>query len=300
LIFKLKHNKSRTDAAVIWEGIVMRFSWLAIAIVPFALSTAPAFAVDPLDIQHCQQMGDADLTISGCGKIAADKSIDAHDRAVAAFNLGIGYYAKNNMDGAIKAWTDAVSFEPAYVHAYNNLAKAYLAKTDFGSAIKNYDQAIKLDPKHALAYKGRGIAEFFNGAKDKAKADFEQAVALDPSDSYTLLWLELTKRRLGAKTSPGLETATLKLNMAAWPAPLLLLYGGQMTPHDVINAAQNVDNKVSKARMCDVGFYAGEFALANGEKADAIELFNHSVDLCFNSVDEKTAAIAELKALGQN
>ncbi|HEY0147270.1 MAG TPA: tetratricopeptide repeat protein [Methylovirgula sp.] len=278
----------------------MRLSWLAIAVVPFALSTAPAFAVDPLDIQHCQQQGDADLAISGCGKIAADKSIDVHDRAVAAFNLGIGYYAKNDLDNAIKAWTDAVSFEPAYAHAYNNLAKAYLAKTDFGSAIKNYDQVIKLDPKHGLAYKGRGIAEFFNGEKEKAKVDFEQAVALDSSDAYSLLWLELTKRRLGAKPSPDLAKATTQVNMTSWPAPLLLLYAGQMTPHDVVLAAQNVDLKVSKARMCDVGFYAGEFSLAEGEKSDAIELFNHSLDVCFNSVDEKTAATAELKALGQN
>jgi lipoprotein NlpI len=278
----------------------MRLSWLAIAVVPFALSTAPAFAVDPLDIQHCLQMGDANLTISGCNKIAADKTVDAHDRAVASFNLGIGFYAKNDLDDAIKAWSNAVVYEPGYIHAYNNMAKAYLAKYDFAGAVKNYSEAIKLDPKHALSYKGRGIAEFFNGQKVEAKADFEKAVALDPTDSYSLLWLELTKRRLGAKMSPDLPAETSKLNMASWPAPLLLLYAGQMSSHDVVNAAQNVDNKVSKARMCDVGFYAGEFELANGNKADAIDLFNHSIDLCFNSVDEKTAAAAELKALGQN
>src|SRR5579863_7485285 len=147
MIFGLK-DKNRDAGApppVRGKEVTMRFSWLAAAIVPLALAAAPAHAFNQLDIQHCQQMGDANLTIDGCGKIAADKSVDAHDRAVAAFNLGIGYYAKNDLDGAIKAWTDAVSFEPAYAHAYNNLAKAYLAKTDFGSAIKNYDQAIKLD-----------------------------------------------------------------------------------------------------------------------------------------------------------
>ncbi len=106
----------------------MRFLWLVTAIAPLALASAPAFAVDPLDIQHCQQMGDADLTIQGCGNIAADKSVDAHDRAVAAFNLGIGYYAKNDLDNSIKAWTEATAFEPGYAHAYNNLAKAYLAR----------------------------------------------------------------------------------------------------------------------------------------------------------------------------
>jgi lipoprotein NlpI len=277
----------------------MRFPWLAAAFVPLALATAPAVALDTLDIQHCQQMGDADLTIDGCGKIAADKSVDAHDRAVAAFNLGIGYYAKNNLDGAITAWTEAVSFEPGYVHAYNNLAKAYLAKTDFAKAISNYDEAIKLDPKHAMSYKGRGIAEFFDNARDKAQADFNQALTLNPSDAYSLLWLELTKRRLGDKPSADLAKATTQVNMAGWPAPLLLLYEGQMTPHDVVVAAQNVDNKVSKSRMCDVGFYAGELSLSEGDKDEAIKLFNHALDVCFNSVDERTAATLELKALGQ-
>ncbi|MEW6436640.1 MAG: tetratricopeptide repeat protein [Pseudomonadota bacterium] len=277
----------------------MRLSWLA-ALIPLAFSAAPAFALDQLDIQHCQQQGDAELTIDGCGKIVGDKSVDTHDRAVASFFLGIGYYAKNDLDNAIKAWTEATALEPAYVHAYNNLGKAYLAKTDYAKAIDAYGQAIKLDPKHAVSYKGRGIAQFLSGAKEKAQADFQQAVTLDPGDSYSQLWLELTKRRLGAKASPNLAKASTQLNMAAWPAPLLLLYEGQMTPHDVIMAAQHVDIKVSKARMCDVGFYAGELSLSQGDKSEAIELFHHATDVCFNSVDEKTAAVAELKALGQN
>ncbi len=276
----------------------MRFLWLVTAIAPLALASAPAFAIDPIDIQHCLQMGDADLTIQGCGKIAADKTVDAHDRAVAAFNLGIGYYAKNDLDNSIKAWTEATAFEPGYAHAYNNLAKAYLAKDDFAKAISNYDEAIKLDPKHALSYKGRGIAEFLTGDKEKAKADFTQVLALTPSDTYALLWLELTKRRLGDKPS-DLAKASTQVNMGAWPGPLVLLYAGQSTPHDVIIAAQHVDQKISKARMCDVGFYAGELSLAEGDKDEAATLFNHALDVCFNSVEERTAAAAELKALGQ-
>jgi lipoprotein NlpI len=277
----------------------MRILWVIAAVTPLALASLPAFAVNPLDIQHCQQMGDADQTIDGCGKIAADTSVDAHDRAVAAFNQGIGYYAKNDLDHAVKAWTEATTFEPGYAHAYNNLAKAYLAKDAFAQAISNYDAAIKLDPKHALAYKGRGIAEFLDGGKEKAEADFQQALALAPSDTYTLLWLELTKRRLGAKPSPDLATASLRVNMGAWPGPLVLLYGGQMSPREVITAAQHVDQKISKARMCDVGFYAGELELVQGDKDEAIKLFNHALDVCYNSVEERTAAVAELKALGQ-
>lgn len=275
----------------------MRCRWFAAAFVPFVLSAVPALAINPTDVRDCQQMGDAKLTIAGCAKIVNDKTIDMHDRAVAAFNLGIGFYAKNDLDDAIKAWIDAVTFEPGYVHAYNNLAKAYFAQGNLAKSASSYDQAIKLDPKHALSYKGRGIAEFFNGARDKAMTDFQQALSIDPSDSYSLLWLELTKRRLGNKPSPNFAKATLSVNMGGWPAPLLLLYAGQMTPSEVIVAAQNVDNTVSKARMCDVGFYAGELSLSEGNKSDAISLFNHATDLCFNSVDERTAAALELKAL---
>ena len=276
----------------------MRSSWLAAAVVSFAFSTAPALAVDPHDVQNCQQVGDAKLTIAGCSKIVNDKSVNAHDRAVAAFNLGIGFYAKNDLDDAIKAWTDAVIFNPGHARAYNNMGKAYLAQGNLAKAIDNYDHAIKLDSKHALSYKGRGIAEFFNNAKQKAQADFQQALSLEPSDPYALLWLELTKRRLGGKMSADLANASTHVNMMSWPAPLILLYEGQMDPHGVVVAAQNLDNRISKSRMCDVGFYAGELMLAEGNKDQAIELFSHALDLCFNSVDEKTASALELKALG--
>jgi lipoprotein NlpI len=39
--------------------------------------------------------------------------------------------------------------------------------------------------------------------------------------------------------------------------------------------------------------------LSEGNKDDAISLFDHAANLCFNSVDERTAAALELKALGQ-
>jgi lipoprotein NlpI len=275
----------------------MRFSLVFVSVIPLFVLGGPASAASQSEMVDCQQMRDLDRGIAGCTKVAEDPSATAHDRAIAFFNRGIALYAKNDDDHAIADWTQAIKLVPNYSHAYNNRAKAYVAKTDYDHAIADYSEAIKLDPNHMLSYKGRGIAYYLSGAPDKAQADFQKAADLDPADAYVALWLDIAKRR--NKQPSDLTQVTTRLNMSSWPAPVLLLFAGRLTPHDVLVAAQHIDPTVSATRLCEAYFYGGELMLSRGDKDEGAHAFKLALKNCLPSVDEFVAATAELKALGQ-
>ncbi|HLH10823.1 MAG TPA: tetratricopeptide repeat protein [Methylovirgula sp.] len=274
--------------------------FLGFVAVPLVLFGSPAFAASQTDFADCMQMQDLDRGITGCSHIAQDESGLPHDRAVAYFDRGVDYYSRGDLERAISDWSAAIKLDATYVHAYNNRAKAYRAKGDYMLAIADDSDAIKLDPSHATAYKGRGIALLLSGQTAKAEADFKQAIAIDPSDPYAALWLDMTMRRNHEPSR--IKEMSLRVNMGAWPAPLLLLYAGRVTPHEVAVAAQNIDPVISQARLCDAYFYIGESympATSKEDKDQAVDLFQRSVKECPVTADEHAAASAELRAMGE-
>jgi lipoprotein NlpI len=276
----------------------MRWWLLLVWVVPLVLGQGPVLAAaSQTDMADCQQMQDLDKSIAGCTKVGEDTSLAAHDRAIAYFDRGIGYYSKNDLDHAIADWSLSINLDPNYAHAYNNRAKAYRANGDYEHSIADYSEAIKLDPQHAVAYKGRGIAYLLGGQADKAEADFQQAAKLDSTDQYAALWLDIAARRNNQPSHIAQEATNL--NMSAWPAPVVFLFAGQMTPHDVAVAAQNIDQNITQARLCDAYFYIGESVLQKGDKDQATHLFQQAVGACAKSVDEYSSAVAELKAMGK-
>jgi lipoprotein NlpI len=275
----------------------MRCWLLLVSVVPLVLAVGPVLAASQTDLADCQQMDDLDRSIAGCTKIVGDRSMVPHDRAIAYFDRGVAYYAKDDLDHAIADWSEAITLDPNYVHAYNNRAKAYRAKGDYEHAIADYNEAIKLDPHHAVAYKGRGIADLLSGQIAKAEADFQQASNLDSTDPYAVLWLNIATRRNNQPSDITQEAA--HISTGAWPAPIVLLFGGQMTPHDVAVAAQNINPLITQARLCDAYFYIGESMLVKDDKDQATGLFQRALKECPKSVDEYSASVAELKTMGK-
>jgi lipoprotein NlpI len=274
----------------------MRFAFAFILAIPLLSFAGGASAATQTDMADCQQAQDLDRSIAGCTNLTADQSLDARDRAIAYLDRGLAYYAKNDLDHAIGDWSEAIGLNPEYVHAFNDRGKAYRAKGDYVNSIADYTQAIKLDPQHAVAFKGRGIAYLLSGDPAKAEADFQQAEKIEP-DLYSLLWLDIATRRNNQASNLAPQTA--RVNMSSWPAPLLLMYGGQVTAHDVAIAAQNVDQSVTQARLCDAYFYVGEQMLLKNDKDQATDLFRRALKTCARTVDEYSAAVAELKAMGK-
>jgi lipoprotein NlpI len=215
---------------------------------------------------------------------------------LAYYNRGNAYIAKGDNDRAIADYTEAIRLYPNYVSAYNNRGQAHHAKGDHDRAIADYTEAIRLNPKRATYYKNRGLAYFYAGNPAKSLADVGQASELDPKDAYIALWVDIVGQR--NNVSSHLAQAIAKIDMTAWPSPVIRMFLGQMTPAAVLAAADDSDAKKKKGQICEANFYSGELALKQGAKDEAVRLFRLATSDCPKNSDEWAAANAELKAFG--
>jgi lipoprotein NlpI len=214
----------------------------------------------------------------------------------AYYNRGIAYRNKDDFDRAIADYSQAISLNPKDPDFFNNRAFVYSEKGDFDRAISDYSEAVRLSPKNDVYYARRGRAYFYSGNLAKALADMSQAAELDPTDANEALWLEIVGQRSGATSR--LSQATAKIDMTQWPAPMIRMFLGQLTPAAALAAADDPDPKKKKSQVCKANFYSGELSLNKGLKDEAIRLFRLAARDCPSDATEFTAARRELKALG--
>jgi lipoprotein NlpI len=243
------------------------------------------------------------------GKAYSDKG--DFDRAIADYNQAIeldpkssmaynnlcdAYLDKGDNDRAIIDCNHAIQLDPKSVLAYRNRGNAYRYKGDVGNAIADYNRAIELDPKFFQGYLARGLLSLDAGELPRALADINQASALNPEDPYAALWLDIVNKR--SKLPSRLAAATAQIDMTKWPAPVIRLYLGQMTPEAVLAAAAHRDASKQKSQVCEANFFSGELALQQGSKGEATRLFRIAKEGCPKDTFQLIAANDELKALG--
>jgi tetratricopeptide (TPR) repeat protein len=135
---------------------------------------------------------------------------------------------RHETDLAVADCNEAIRLDPKYAIAYRNRGDAWSAKGDNDRAIADYNEAIRRDPKNYEAYLSRGRADLYSGALPKALADLNQATELNLKDAYTALWLDIANRRSNLPSRP--PEAIKQIDMTKWPAPIIRLYLGQLTP----------------------------------------------------------------------
>jgi lipoprotein NlpI len=271
-----------------------------------------------------------DQQIAGCTAAILSGRQSKQNLATSYFNRGITYIDKSDYDSAIADLTQAIQLSPNMAEAYDSRGDAYLNKGDDDRAIADLNKSIQLDPKSSLPYHNRALVYVRRGEYDRAIAGFSQAIqlnpklvdhfydrgstyllvgatskalvdltqgnALDPKNTDTILMLEIALKR--SNLPSRLAQTTLGVDMTKWPAPIIRLYLGQLTPEAVRVAAADPDAKTETDQVCEANFFLGELALQRGDKDDAIRLFQLAAADCPKSSVEYTAiANAELKAL---
>jgi S1-C subfamily serine protease/regulator of sirC expression with transglutaminase-like and TPR domain len=98
--------------------------------------------------------------------------------ALAFVEQGNAKMDKEEYDGAIKDFSEAIRLDPRNAQAYLERGFAWACKDEFDNAIKDYDMAIRLDPKNARAYMNRGAARARKREFDNAIKDYDVAIQL--------------------------------------------------------------------------------------------------------------------------
>jgi tetratricopeptide (TPR) repeat protein len=210
---------------------------------------------------------------------------------------GEAYLFKQDFDRAIADYSEALRLDPKYVNMYNDRGVAYARKGDKERAIADYSEAIRLDPKYTTAYSNRGLVKLYAGALPQALADLDRAAALAPKSAYAALWLDIAGQRNNVPSR--LPQAISSIDLAEWPAPVIRMFLGQMTPAAVLAAADIPGAMKKKDQLCDAYFFSGEWALRQGTKDEAARLLKLAVSGCSPTSSASGAANEELKALGQ-
>ncbi|MGB9365341.1 MAG: tetratricopeptide repeat protein [Xanthobacteraceae bacterium] len=283
------------------------------------------------DVAACAQSKDNDAAMAGCTRVIDDSKVKPKGRADAYYNRGNAHSAKGDLTAAIADYDEAIKLDPKNARALTNRGTAHSEKGDAEAALADFDEAIKRDPRFAAAYfnranayaaKGdadraiagytasirydrrnvyayiaRGALHLAGGAATKARADMVLATRLDRRNAYAVLWQDIAERR--AKQKGVLTRGAKGLDMKAWPAPVIRLFAGEIKQDAVLSAADDANPTVKQAHTCEANFYGGQYALIEGQRDDALKLFEAAAKECPHGFLEGIAATAELKGLGQ-
>ncbi len=285
----------------------------------------------PRDVATCAQNKDNDAAIAGCTRVIDDSKVKLKGRADAYYNRGNAHSAKGDVaaaiadydeaikldpknasaltnrgtahsekgdaDAAVADFDEAIKRNPRFASAYFNRANAYAARADADRAIADYTSSIRYDRRNVNAFIARGALYLAGGAIPKARADMALAARLDRKNAYALLWRDIAERR--AKQKGVLPRGAKGLDMKAWPAPVIRLFVGEIKQDAVLSAADDANPTVKQAHTCEANFYGGQYALIEGQRDDAVKLFEAAAKDCPHGFLEGIAATAELKGMGQ-
>ena len=226
-----------------------------------------------------------------------DQAIRIDPKKTGAYTVrGVAWAAKGDLDRAIADYDQAIRIDPKNTDVYDNRGIAWAAKGDLDRAIADYDQTIRLDPKNSSWYFHRGLSNLYAGALPTALADLNQASELNPKHAYAALWLDIVNKR--SNLPSRLAEAAKQINMTLWPAPVIRLYLGQLTPEAVLAAADDANPRAKRGRVCEANFYTGELALQQGNADEAKRLFVLAAADCPKDFAAYAGANSELKVLG--
>src|SRR6201999_2747060 len=134
----------------------------------------------------------------------------------------------------------SIRLDPNEASAYFIRGTVSYLLGDNPAALADFSASLKIDPNNQAAYFNRGIAYYVVGGRTPdAEADFRKATELDPKDAYAAIWLDLAARRNNAQSR--LREQSAKLDMSAWPAPVIREFLGESNSAQTLAAAHDSD-----------------------------------------------------------
>lgn len=195
---------------------------------------------------------------------------------------------------------------PAHADGLDFARQAQQAESrrDFEAAAQLYTKALEsgdLDRQQAAnALRYRGNANFFLGRYLVAAGDYVDSLYANPDDLYAGLWLYLAREYGGQDGRPELTEVVKQQDLFYWPGPVAKLYLGRSSTEEVLQAARDpfLDDQSQLEQACEAYYYAGQYALLQGDKAEAARLFRAAVQTGVATFIEYDASRLALERLG--
>jgi lipoprotein NlpI/transglutaminase-like putative cysteine protease len=222
-------------------------------------------------------------------------------RAQALLAKGAGLDRLGQPDAARAAFEEALRLDPDDAGVHEAAAANALFRGDDAQAIAQAEAALKLAPSQPEPRYTRAWAQWFEGHPDAARDDLLALLRsrTEVERSYGAIWLYLATRRLGGDAQAAVAPYLPTSSRPAWPWPALQLMLGRTSLHDAQVQAEAEGPETGAQRDCELWFFAGEKALADGDRARARRLFEDSLDTGVVAFNEYQMARRELDALGR-
>jgi tetratricopeptide (TPR) repeat protein len=190
-----------------------------VAISGIACSTA-----DADDKSDCANYKDAPgPAVVACGRLIKSGTFKGAELAGLYENLGSARAYKNDIDGAIEAYGQAVLADRTRVGSFFSRGYQWTRKGDYRRAISDYSEAIRLNPRHELALMRRADAYERLGELEQSIADYQAALAIIPNTSDYKAAIARLQQKLAARPdsapAPRPAPAPPARVAAARPAP---------------------------------------------------------------------------------
>lgn len=125
-------------------------------------------------------VNDPAQAVAKCKKLANRAAKEVRAPAADRLSEGLKQAWTGDIDGAIRAFDQAIAVAPGLSVAYLNRGLAYARRGDDERAIADLDRAVQYAPRSARAYYNRSVVLRNSGADKRAAADEKRAIELDP------------------------------------------------------------------------------------------------------------------------
>ena len=120
-------------------------------------------------------------------EIKTTKLIKKHPNAAPLLNiLGFALHKQGHLETAAKNYEQAISINPKFIFAHNNLGNVFKDLGKFDEALSQYQHSIKLNPNYAEAYYNQGLVYKKIHQYNEAIKSFQYALKIKPDylDAY--------------------------------------------------------------------------------------------------------------------
>jgi tetratricopeptide (TPR) repeat protein len=208
-------------------------------------------------------------------------------------NIGLMLMRLGRFNEAVDPLTDALRIDPSYRDSRYHLSNAYTRLGRYDDAIDSWTKFLELVPDGPEALHNRAWDYMYVGRQGAAAAAdarrfLQTAGWREQSSPFMALVAHLGARQSGAEARSILDEAAARLDIAAWPYPVIAYMRRELTAEMLMKIAVTNDNKT------EAHTYLGMDLLLRGQAEDARKHFLWVRDYGNKRFIEYALALAEL------